>query len=171
MFLATKQYEAIWHDDATKIVEAFHEITNLEFKQRQIKVKVHDGGSVSGAAHKPMRLNVNNRTIDEKRAALLHELGHRLLGGNGINSMFGADTEFVEDEERRLGLFIFDVYKRVYGQSFVQSYIARSAKLDEKGDVGYGQSMSSGIFFTRKLTIAQRQRALERLIETNKLEL
>lgn len=171
IFLATKQYEDIWKTDAPKIIQAFEKITNLTFQQQQITVKVHNKNSVSGSSYRPMRLNVYNKTIDEKRAALLHELGHRLLGGNGINSTLGRGVEFIEDEERRLGLFILDVYKRVYGSNFVRLYISRTADLVMKGEAGHDQSMSNGIFFARKFTAAQRQEALKHLIATNKFEL
>lgn len=169
IFLATKQYEDIWLHDEDKIVKAFHALTGLNFQQRQISVRVHNGQSMSGSRYWPMRLNVNKQTLDEKKAVLLHELGHRLLGGNGINSPIDDKDESTEDEERRLGLFIFDVYEAVYGMDFVKTYVAHAkAIVTTNGD--NSPALREGIFASYRLSFTERQQKLRHLIATNELE-
>jgi hypothetical protein len=112
LILATKAYEDIWEQDGKRISELFTRYTGLEFQQDTIKVIVQYGNSWSGYANKPMRLSVKNTSIIEKQNALVHELGHRLLFGNGISTPIDDKSS---EEEIRVYLFQGEVLKNLYG--------------------------------------------------------
>ena len=109
--LATKAYENIWQTDGEKIVQALEKFSGLQFQQTEIHVIVHDGQSVSGMDGVPMRLNIHNTSLNEKRNALVHELAHRLLFGNGL---YAPDDDADADEVRAF-LFQGDVLREVFG--------------------------------------------------------
>lgn len=114
ILLATKGYEDIWLSDGAKIIERLEHYTGLKFQQDVIEVAVHDGQSMSGKTGMPMRLNMNNHTLAKKRLALIHELAHRLLFGNGLYAP--DDVGPLEDDEFRVMLFEGDVIKDLYGE-------------------------------------------------------
>jgi len=113
IMLATKAYETIWQQDGERIVQSMEQHTGLHFKQDEIHVTVHDGQSMSGMDGVPMRLNVRNASLNEKRNALVHELAHRLLFGNGL---YAPDGEGPDADEIRVFLFQGDVLEQVYGR-------------------------------------------------------
>ena len=122
IMLATKAYEDIWRQDHKKILELFKKYTGLQFQQDEIHVIVHDGQSMSGMDGKPMRLNWHNRPLVEKRNALVHELAHRLLFGNGL---YAPESEGPDGDEIRVFLFQGDVLMDLYGEE-VYSFWANS---------------------------------------------
>jgi hypothetical protein len=113
LMLTTKAYEDIWLQDGKHMVDLFHKYTALQFQQDEIHVRVHDGQSMSGKDGVPMRLNVHNKSLNEKRNALIHELGHRLLFGNGL---YAPEGEGPDADEIRVFLFQGEVLKELYGQ-------------------------------------------------------
>lgn len=116
-------YEAIWKADGDKIQQAFKKNTGLEFQQDEIKVVIHDGQSMSGTLEKPMQLNIQNRSLEKRRLALIHELGHRLLSGNNIGAEGEeGDTAFIEEEHKRLYLFLGDSIADLYGQELYDEW-------------------------------------------------
>lgn len=70
----------LWlREDGARIERCLESCTGLRFQQRMIEATVHEGQSMSGTTTRPMRLNIRNNTLNKKRIALVHELGHRLL--------------------------------------------------------------------------------------------
>lgn len=113
--IATRVYKDIWQSDSKNIIERFENYTGLHFQQEKIEVLIHDGQSMSGMDGVPMRLNVNIDTIIKKRSALLHELAHRLLFGNGLYAP--DEASLVDNDEIRVLLFQGDVLRDLYGES------------------------------------------------------
>jgi len=109
--LATKAYENIWLTDGEKIVQALEKFSGLRFQQDEIHAIVHNGLSASGMDGVPMRLNIQNTLLNEKRNALVHELAHRLLFGNGLY----APDDDADADEVRVFLFQGDVLRDVFG--------------------------------------------------------
>ena len=110
IILATKAYEAMWRQDSQRIQQVFEKYTGLQFQQDNIDVVVHEEQSWSGMDGKPMRLNVANQDRVKKQNALIHELAHRLLFGNGISTPIDDETD---EEEFRVYLFQGDVLREV----------------------------------------------------------
>lgn len=131
ILLATQAYEAIWQSDGPKILERFAHYTGLEFQQDTIEVKVHGGQSMSGKDGAPMRLNVRNDTLIKKRNALIHELAHRLLFGNGLYAP--EDSNPTDNDEIRVMLFQGDVINDIYGQADYE-YWANADPDERTGD-------------------------------------
>lgn len=113
IMLSTKVYEDIWTSDGAKIVERFKHYTGLQFQQDTIEVMVHEGQSMSGKDGVPMRLSVQNDSLVKKRNAIIHELAHRLLFGNGLYAPNENDP--TDNDEIRVLLFQGDVIHDLYG--------------------------------------------------------
>jgi len=156
--LPTAAYEKIWRDDSERIQRVFEEYTGLRFQQDEIRVGVHDGVSTSGTLSAPMRLNSRNATVNLRRFALVHELGHRLLSGNGLGSQEDDEDKFVEEEHKRLYLFEGDVVQALYGQDVYREW----SRLRKERDQSTYEWLSG-------LSPRERQRLLKRMIDTNRL--
>ncbi|HEY4161263.1 MAG TPA: hypothetical protein VGM08_04330, partial [Candidatus Saccharimonadales bacterium] len=65
---------------------AFRDVTGLEFQQRVITARVFNGDqSQAGNPGNPMLLAGGDlRSREFKLATMVHELSHRLLGGNAL---------------------------------------------------------------------------------------
>lgn len=70
---------------------------------------------MSGKSGVPMRLNVHNDTFIKKRNALIHELAHRLLFGNGLYAPDNSDP--TDNDEIRVLLFQGDIILDLYGNN------------------------------------------------------
>ena len=151
--LPTAEYERIWSQHSDRIQQSFEKYTGLKFQQNEIRVKVHDGTSMSGTLTTPMLLNALNYTLSEKQSALIHELGHRLLGGNGIGSQIEDEKSCIEEEHTCLYLFECDVLKDLYGEDVYAERIARLKVADAQAY----QSVEG-------LSFEERQAKLQRLI-------
>jgi len=156
--LATAAYEKIWLKDGERIQQVLARYTGLHFQQKEIRVEVHDGVSLSGTLDTPMRLNLRNDTLHLKCFALIHELGHRLLSGNGIGSKEEDDDEFVEEEHMRLYLFEGEVIQALYGNGVYAEW----SRLRKEND-------TTAYEWASRLTVAERQTYLRRMVDTNEL--
>ena len=112
---ATEEYKTIWSADSGKIIQAIESTTALEFEEKRIAVLVFEGVSSSGKnANDLMKLRASYST-EVKKCTLIHELSHRLLFG------FKFDTS--EDGHKILNLFLFDVWKQLYGEEFANKMV------------------------------------------------
>ncbi len=143
ILLGTKAYENIWEQDGERIIERFKHYTDLDFQQDKIEVIVHEEQSMSGMNNVPMRLNMNNKTIIEKRCAFVHELAHRLLFGNGLYALEENDTD---NDEIRVLLFQGDVLRDLYGQEAYDYWSGTTSNehlAEHKANLDYVLSLSS----------------------------
>lgn len=102
------EYAQIWASDGDRIVAALEEATGLTFEPGPIRAIVLEEPSSSGYRQAPMRLRASYPE-PTKRATLIHELGHRLLGE--------AVAKDFEDHPV-LFLFLYDVWTRLYARDF-----------------------------------------------------
>lgn len=118
---ATADYQEIWNTDGRRIVEAMERISGLTFAETTVNATVFEGKSFSGLPWTPMKLRASY-TLDSKRSALIHELGHRL------NFQLPVRPVNV-DNHRVLFLFLYDVWQAVYGQPFADRQVAFESRL------------------------------------------
>jgi hypothetical protein len=113
---ATQEYQRIWLAEGKKIIEAMETVSGLKFLEKDIQVTVFEGVSRAGSVGSPMKLRASY-PADVKKATLIHELGHRL------------DFQLAKrppdiDEHRLLYLYLYDVWVKLYGQSFADEQVA-----------------------------------------------
>jgi hypothetical protein len=116
---AVRDYERIWASEGARIVAAMEDVSGLtfvypNFADTSITAVVFEGVSNSGYRESPMRLRASYPE-DTKKATLIHELGHRLQAG-----LFRRD----EEEHGPLFLWLYDVWVKLYGQSFADAQVA-----------------------------------------------
>jgi hypothetical protein len=154
--LATKAYENIWQNDGEKIVQAMEKYTGLHFQQDEIHVIIHNEQSASGMDGVPMRLNIHNTSLNEKRNALVHELSHRLLFGNDL---YAPDSEGADGDETRAFLFQGDVLREVYGEEMYAFWA------DSDPDL-FTENHRKLLAPILSLTLAERQEMIKEFIAT-----
>ena len=117
---AARAYDSLWTAEGARIVRVMEDVAGLRFVSRQyadtaITARVLERASSSGFRDSvPMELRASYPT-DTKKAALIHELGHRLQEG-----LFRRD----EEEHGPLFLWLYDVWVRLYGQGFADAQVA-----------------------------------------------
>ena len=172
--LASSWYNEFWKNNHLAIVEAFLAVTRLSFQQQEIIVNVRPGTfATAGNADNPMILPGDFSSDEERLLIVMHELGHRLLGGNalspiGLGLIHDAakidDDQFQLFEHRHLYLFLYDVIEAAFGRNIAKAcekysletadsnYIAawRWAMNMNKGRRKYALSVLSGQALTRE---------------------
>ena len=156
LILEAKAYKKVWSQNSRKILKAFRDITGLEFIQSTITAHVYDGDrSFSGIPYKPMRLQGNYRTDEERLLILVHELSHRLLGGNGLGNM---DKFSNLEDHRRIYLFMYDVVNKAYGIELAERLETSEARdMHPDYSKAWHQAMS--------MTYVQRQTELKAMVK------
>jgi hypothetical protein len=123
----SEAYAAIWAEDKDVILAKFKDITRLKFRQKKITAIIVPGDeSLSGGHGVAMELAGDAPTKNIKRAMLIHELSHRLLGGNDIwtEGDSNGDSYF---EHRRIYLFMYDLITDLYGETVAKETAARES--------------------------------------------
>jgi hypothetical protein len=116
---AARAYEQLWAAEGPRMVAALEAGSGLRFVRPEyadtaITVVVFEGVSSSGyRAEVPMMMRASY-SADTKKATLLHELGHRLMG-----DMFRRD----EEPHAALFLWLYDVWIALYGQAFADEQV------------------------------------------------
>jgi len=113
---AVDEYRAIWAAEGNRIVEGMEQISKLKFPDKSVKVQIYEGPSFSGRFGGPMRLRASYQA-DEKKATLVHELGHRM------NAQLTTRPQDL-DEHRLLFLYLYDLYVDLYGKDFADREVA-----------------------------------------------
>jgi hypothetical protein len=138
---AVEEYRAIWSEDGPRIVAAMERATGLRFEAGPIEVGVYEGTSLSGIrAATPMRMRASY-SMATKRATLVHELGHRLIGD------LVPDTF---DDHPAIFLFVYDVWVELWGTPFADEQVAVERK--RTGPANYDSIWTA----TLALTTAER---------------
>jgi hypothetical protein len=112
--VATKEYREIWASEGERIVAAMERATRLRFETGPIGAVVYEGPSFSGFGQRPMQLRASYSSAT-KRATLVHELGHRLVGDLVPRTI---------DHHSVIFLFVYDVWVELWGQSFADEQVA-----------------------------------------------
>jgi hypothetical protein len=106
---AAAEYDALWKAEGARMVEAMERVTGVRFEERQINAVIYEAASFSGSGSTPMRLRASY-PVEVKKATLVHELLHRMLGGV-------RTTEEI-DEHRKIFLVLYDIWVSLYGKEF-----------------------------------------------------
>ncbi len=129
LLLETSRYKRGWRKHSRAILAAFRNITGLEFQQTVITARVHqDSLGNAGTPRHPMHLPGDYDSEQQKLITLVHELSHRLLGGNALGPIaigLLPDTddpqpEFQEYEHRHTYLFEYDVIESSLGAEYAK---------------------------------------------------
>jgi hypothetical protein len=158
LILEAEAYRQAWQQNSRKLLAAFRLITGLDFKQSVITAYVYDGDrSFSGSFRQPMRLEARGASHDEKLLTLVHELSHRLLGGNGLALSTELNLSML-DEHKRIFLFEYDVVKQALGDD--KATLLQKIE-DRANDKDYSQAWQ----WAMSLSYKDRQAQLKRLIK------
>lgn len=165
--LSTNAYRGLWHGHKRAILDAFQAVTGLTFQQHTITAHVFlDSAASAGKWRDPMHLPAYVAD-DEKLLILIHELCHRLLGGNALSPFglglledvtnFSQDDEFQEYDHRHTYLFESDVVRQALGEECAEKceQMNGGSGIDGPHDRAWAWAMS--------MDFKARQRALHRL--------
>ena len=122
---AISEYNNIWKEDGKKIIESLEKISGLRFPIDTITITVYEGVSKSGSKTEPMMLRASY-SLETKKATIIHELAHRLLDYNKIQTPTGWDTH------QLLNLFLYDVWLNLYGKEFAIEQVNIEKKRNER---------------------------------------
>ena len=111
---ATKEYQALWDSEGKKIIEAMEKVSGVEFREDEVRAIVYEGVSWSGRGSEPMKLRASYPS-DVKKATLIYELGHRLVGR--------IPTTKEIDGHRVLFLVLYDIWESLYGKDFADKMV------------------------------------------------
>jgi hypothetical protein len=117
---ATREYQAIWATEASRVIEAMERVSGLEFPETRIEATVFEGVSRSGSRGSPMMMRASY-PADTKKATLIHELGHRHLA-----QLRRRPGDI--DEHRLLFLILYDIWVALYGERFADEQVAVEKK-------------------------------------------
>ena len=115
---AAKEYRQIWKQEGERIAATLHHLTGLHLEPGPIQTIVFEGVSNSGYRDIPMRMRAS-LPADTKRATLVHELSHRLIG-----HLVPKDFE----EHPVIFLFVYDVWVELWGQEFADAQVVVESK-------------------------------------------
>ena len=110
---ATQQYHDLWTAERSRIVATMERVTGLRFEPGPIRAVIYEGPSFSGFRERPMQLRASYSPAT-KRATLVHELGHRLMGDLVPPGV---------DHHSIIFLFVYDVWVELWGQSFADEQV------------------------------------------------
>ncbi len=171
LLLETIQYQRIWKLHSRKVYKAFRTITHMEFQQRSITALVVNGTrSTSGIPYQPMELAGDNRSIEFKLMTIIHELSHRLLGGNSLGlirlGLAKEDSEELNEFEeemdhRHLYLFEYDVVHEALGENWAQECEKYEKRFADGEATNYDRAWS----WAMDMSFSKRQSALKILTD------
>jgi len=111
---AAEEYRQIWAAEGPRIVAAMEKATNLRFSPAPVRVVVYEGTSFSGDERRPMQLRASYPS-NTKKATLVHELAHRLIGTLALPENF--------EEHPTIFLFVYDVWTTLWGTEFADAEV------------------------------------------------
>lgn len=142
---AAEEYRRIWEQEGQRMVDTLESTSGATFPAAPIEVHIVNGNSMMSFDGRTMRLRANH-SPEQKRAVLLHELGHRLA--------FSYPRTAELDDHRLLFLFLYDAYCDLYGASFADLMVAA----ERRSTHGYDYDGAWGSVLS--LTRAERQARL-----------
>lgn len=114
---ALKHYEQIWSTEGAKIIAVIERVTNLKFIENEINCLIFEGMSHSH----PLCLRASYDEFN-KKAALVHELCHRIFVGNKVK-LPNPEEPKVLSAHRVVDLVLYDILKELYGIEFADKNI------------------------------------------------
>lgn len=122
---AAGEYRQIWDEEGARIVAAMEQVTGVEFPGSAIEVIVHRGPPMTSYDGRTIRMRAGYSLL-YKRAAFVHELGHRL------SFLLPRTAEL--DDHRVLDLFLYDVWTDLYGQAFADRMVTIERRIGGRYD-------------------------------------
>jgi hypothetical protein len=116
---AAAEYDALWKAEGGRMLDAMERISGITFTERDITAVIFESASYSGYGDQPMHLRASY-PADVKKATLIHELLHRMLGR--------VKTTADIDEHRKLFLVLYDIWVALYGKEFADQNVAVESK-------------------------------------------
>jgi hypothetical protein len=148
-----RTYRAIWKESGPQIVAAFEAVTCLPFAEPAVSAVIANDVSHSGGPDHAMQLRATY-SLAQKRATLVHELGHRHLWqlAKRIDGIDGHMTLF---------LVLDRVWARVWGEQFAAERIRGESEWLAEYD--YGKAWR----WAQSLTHTERDRLWNELLALN----
>src|ERR1035437_2337122 len=128
---AASRYRKFWEENNEEILSSLYKHTGLHFKQHTITVRIRaDERSRAGNSHSPMELSMTYKEQDSIACALIHELAHRLVIGNGIEPP--EDNAFIKSHanyymHKHIDLFLYDVFLDVLSKEAADYEVKRES--------------------------------------------
>jgi hypothetical protein len=119
---AAEEYQKIWGKEGAKIVKVIEKYSGLTFKTKVINALTFEGISYS----MPMQLR-SSYNSSRKKAALIHELIHRLLIDNNF---WFKQKNFTEEVHKVIDLILYDIWVDLLGKD--------GAEDNKKVEISYG---------------------------------
>lgn len=142
---AAKKYQKIWDNESRKIVGVMEKISSLKFKEKFINALIYEGISFSH----PLRLRASYST-EIKKATLIHELCHRLLVGNKIETpKISKDEDESLEIHKVIYLILYDIWVDLYGERFAK----RNVKVEFGRDPKYRKAWDWALSFNKKTRV------------------
>lgn len=161
LIVDAEAYRQVWRQNARKLRRAFREVSGLDFNQAVITAHVYEGQrSLSGYYRHPMRLQADGKSHEDKLLILVHELSHRLLGGNELALNDKLNLSNLE-LHKRIYLFEYDVVRQALGEDMANRLEKMEARPD---DPDYFKSWK----WAMSTTFEQRQEKLRELAKRAK---
>jgi hypothetical protein len=152
---AADEYRRIWNEEGARIAAAMERAAGLEFPAAPIEVLVRRGPPMASYDGRTIRMRAGYSTA-YKKAALIHELGHRLS--------FLLPREPGLDDHRVLDLFLYDVWTDLYGEAFADRMVAIERRIAGRYD--YDAAWSWALAMTREQLQARLAAALRATIRS-----
>lgn len=114
---AVEEYRRIWETDGAKVISVLESVSGLKFRTHRVNVEVIDGPSWAGSSSMGLRATYS---ADTKRATLVHELGHILVGDlvpDGVAPGTAPTPHYL------LFLFLYDSWVRLWGEDFADAQV------------------------------------------------
>ncbi len=141
-------YRERWNAEGAQMAGALEREAGTPFPADTIEVLIRDGAPMTSLDGHVIRLRANY-PINVWRAALMHELGHRLAVTLGRSAGI--------DDHRALYLFYYDAMVDLYGQPFADYVVSVERRIP--GPYDYDAAWTWALSMTR----AQRQALLATL--------
>jgi hypothetical protein len=136
---AANEYQSIWEEDGARILAAMEQVTGLDYPAAPIEVLVRRGPPMTSYDGRTIRMRASYSPL-YKKAALIHELGHRL------SFLLPRTAEL--DDHRVLNLFLYDVWTDLYGQAFADRMVSIERRIGGRYD--YDAAWTWALAMTRE---------------------
>ena len=147
---AAEKYQAIWDNEAENIIKIISDITGLHFIENEINAIVFEGRSYSH----PLQLRASYPT-KVKKAALVHELCHRIAKGNKLRLENDEDPKLLS-AHKVIFLVLYDILVVLYGEDL--------AEYNKELESGYSEEYKQAWEWALSFNKEERQDRFQQLI-------
>ena len=144
---SARLYESRWRAEGERIAAALEAAAGISFPAGPIEVFVRDGAPMTAFDGRTIRLRANY-SPDDWRAAISHELGHRLA--QALPRTAGID------DHRLLYLFLYDALTDLYGPAFADRVVSVERRFVDAYD--YDAAWRWALAMTREERLAMLRR-------------